>query len=87
VVKLIHLCLNSKFDMSVVFTVNYFFSGRRRPRRQRDALGDRFRESQDQTGSVFECAHSSMVCVHVFIRVNTSTCMSICICTRFLKKK
>jgi hypothetical protein len=25
---------NSRFDMSVIFTTNYFFSGRRRPRRQ-----------------------------------------------------
>jgi hypothetical protein len=50
VVELTHSGLNSIFDMSVVFTANYFFSGRRRPRRQRDALGDRLRESQDQAG-------------------------------------
>jgi hypothetical protein len=50
VVELTHSGLNSIFDMSVVFTANYFFSGRRRPRRQRDAIGDRLRESQDQAG-------------------------------------
>jgi hypothetical protein len=32
--------------------VNYFFSGRRRPHRQRDTLTDRLRESQDQADSV-----------------------------------
>jgi hypothetical protein len=51
--------------MSVVFTVNYSFSGRRHPHQQRDALDDRFHESQDQAGSVFECAYSSMVCTCV----------------------
>jgi hypothetical protein len=53
VVELTHSGSNPKFDMGVAFTANYSFSGRRRPRRQRDALGDRLRESQDQTNSVF----------------------------------
>jgi hypothetical protein len=52
VVKLTHPDLNPIFDMSVAFTANYSFS-RQRPRRQRDALDDRLRESQDQAGSVF----------------------------------
>jgi hypothetical protein len=46
-VKLTHLGSNTKFDMDVTFTANYSFSERRRPRRQRDTLGDRLRESQD----------------------------------------
>jgi hypothetical protein len=37
VVKLTHLVSNPRFDMGVTFTANYSFSGRRRPRRQRDA--------------------------------------------------
>jgi hypothetical protein len=53
-VELTHTCLNLRFDMSVAFTANYSFSGRRRPHRQRDALGDRLNESQDQTDSVFQ---------------------------------
>jgi hypothetical protein len=53
VVELIHTGLNHRFDMCVTFTVNYSFSEMRRLRRQRDALGDRFRESQDQGDSVF----------------------------------
>jgi hypothetical protein len=53
VVKLIHLGLNHRFNMSVVFTANYSFSGRRRLRRQRDALSNRLHESQDQASSLF----------------------------------
>jgi hypothetical protein len=33
---------------------NYFFSEMRRLHQQRDALGDRFRDSQNQTDSVFQ---------------------------------
>jgi hypothetical protein len=29
--KLIYPCLNLKFDMDIVFMINYFFSGRRYP--------------------------------------------------------
>jgi hypothetical protein len=39
--------------MCVIFTANYFFSEGRRLCRQRNALGDRLRESQDQADSVF----------------------------------
>jgi hypothetical protein len=53
VVELIHLGSNLRFDMRVAFTTNYSFSERRRPRRQRDALGDRLYESQNQAGSIF----------------------------------
>jgi hypothetical protein len=34
VVKLIYLVLNFRFDIRVVFMINYSFSGRRCPRRQ-----------------------------------------------------
>jgi hypothetical protein len=54
VVELTHLGLNTRFDMDVIFTANYFFSGRRHPRRQRDVLNDRLRESKDQVDSVFQ---------------------------------
>jgi hypothetical protein len=53
VVELTHPGSNPRFDMGVTFTANYSFSGRRRPRRQRDALDDQLRESQDQASSVF----------------------------------
>jgi hypothetical protein len=54
VVELTHSCSNPIFDMCVVFTTNYSFSGRRRPRRERDVIGDRLRESPDQADSVFQ---------------------------------
>jgi hypothetical protein len=54
VVELTYSGSNLRFDMGVVFMVNYSFSGRRRPRRQRDTLGDRLREFQDQAGSVLK---------------------------------
>jgi hypothetical protein len=53
VVKLTHPYLNPRFDICIIFTLNYFFSDKRRPCRQRDALSDRLRKSQDQTGSIF----------------------------------
>jgi hypothetical protein len=48
VVELNHLDLNSRFDMSVVFTANYTFSGRQCSCRQQCTFGDRLHESQDQ---------------------------------------
>jgi hypothetical protein len=53
VVELIYSDSNSRFDMRVIFTVNFSFSERRRPHRQRDNLGDRLHKSQDQPDSVF----------------------------------
>jgi hypothetical protein len=35
----------------------------------------------------FGCAHRGRVCVHMFIGVSARTCMSICVCSVFLKKK
>jgi hypothetical protein len=34
----------------------------------------------------FRCAHRGSMCVHVFIGVDAHTCMSIYVCTVFLKK-
>jgi hypothetical protein len=34
----------------------------------------------------FGVAHMGRVCVHVFIDVSAHICMSICVCTVFLKK-
>jgi hypothetical protein len=34
----------------------------------------------------FGCAHRGKVCVCVFIEVSARTCMSICVCTVFLKQ-
>jgi hypothetical protein len=34
----------------------------------------------------FRCAYRGRVCVRVFIEVSACTCISICVCTVFLKK-
>jgi hypothetical protein len=34
----------------------------------------------------FRCAHRGRVCVRVFIEMSARTCISICVCTVFLKK-
>jgi hypothetical protein len=64
VVELTHSGLNHRFDMCVVFTANYSFSGRQRPHRQWGAVSDQLRKSQDQVDSVFQiCAHRFDMCV------------------------
>jgi hypothetical protein len=35
----------------------------------------------------FRVTHKGRVCVHVFIGMSVRTCMSICVCTVFLKKR
>jgi hypothetical protein len=39
-----------------------------------------------KSAQFFECAHRGRVCVRVFIEVSARMCMSICVCTVFLKK-
>jgi hypothetical protein len=34
----------------------------------------------------FRCAYRGRMCMRVFIEVSARTCMSICVCTVFLKK-
>jgi hypothetical protein len=52
-VELTYSGSNFRFDMSVIFTANYSFSGRQCLCRQRGALDDQLYESQDQVSSVF----------------------------------
>jgi hypothetical protein len=54
VLELTHPGSNPRFDMGVVFTANYSFSERRRPRQQRGTLDDRLHEFQDQADLVFQ---------------------------------
>jgi hypothetical protein len=83
--KLRHSGLNPRFDMSIAFMVDYFFDGRRRHRRQRDALSDRLNKSQDEFKALLmiefvnlkikptqflKDAHIDSLCVHVFIGVS-----------------
>jgi hypothetical protein len=45
IVKLTYSNLNFIFNICIIFMGNYYFSERRYLHRQRDVLGDRFRES------------------------------------------
>jgi hypothetical protein len=87
VVKLTHSILNLRFDMSVIFTVNYFSVGG-------DVIVDRetflmtdFMNLKINLTQFFRGAHRSRICVHVFIRLSANTYITICIYTVFLKKK
>jgi hypothetical protein len=57
VVKLTHSYLNHKFDMSVIFTANYFFGGRRHLHRQRDVFMTNFMNLKIKLIQSFRCTH------------------------------
>jgi hypothetical protein len=86
VVELIHSCLNYKFDMSVAFTANYFLVGDDIFINNETILMTDFMNLKIKLIQSFRCTHKDKVCMRVFIEVNAHTCMSICICTVFLKK-
>jgi hypothetical protein len=86
VIELTHLDLNSRFDMDVVFTVNYFFSGIRRPIESETLLVTDFVNLKIKPAQSFGGAHRDRMCVAVFIGVSDHTYMSIYVCTVFLKK-
>jgi hypothetical protein len=66
-VKLIHLGLNPRFNMCVVFMVNYFFSGRRCPVDSETILVIDFVNLNIKSAQSFECVHKYKVYVHIFI--------------------
>jgi hypothetical protein len=71
--------------MSVTFTTNYSFNGRRRPVDSDALLMTDFMNLNIKPAQSFEGAHMGRVYVRVFIGVNDHTCIDICICTVFLK--
>jgi hypothetical protein len=87
VVELTHPGSNPRFDMGVAFTANYSFSWRRRPIDNEALLVTDFVNLRIKPTQSFEGAHRGRVCVHVFIGVSARTCMSIYVCTVFLKKR
>jgi hypothetical protein len=66
VVELIHLNLNSIFDMCVTFTTNYFISERRRPVHSETLLGTDFINLKIKSAQSFRCIHKDKVCVRVY---------------------
>jgi hypothetical protein len=86
VVKLTHPDSNPISDISVAFTTNYSFSGRRHPVDSETLLVTDFVNLKIKPTQSFGCAHRGRVCVRVFIAVSAHTYVSICVCTVFLKK-
>jgi hypothetical protein len=71
--------------MSVAFTANYSFSGKRHPVDSETLLTDLV-NLKIKLAQSFGGAHRGRVCIRVFIGVSTYTCMSIYVYTVFLKK-
>jgi hypothetical protein len=82
-VKLTHSYSNLIFDMSVAFTTNYFFSGASVD--SKTLLMTDFVNLKIKSAQSFRGAYRGRVYVRVFIIVSARTCMSICVCTVFLK--
>jgi hypothetical protein len=85
-VKLSHLGLNPKFNIGVAFTVNYSFSGDNILIDSKTLFVTDFVNLKIKSVQSFEVAHRSRVYVRMFIGVSAYNCMSICVCTVFLKK-
>jgi hypothetical protein len=78
-VKLTHIGLNFRFDISVIFTANYFFSRRGRPDNSDVFLVIDFVNLKIKSTQSFRCAHSDRVYVHIFIWMNARTYICITI--------
>ncbi len=87
VVELTHPGSNPRFDMGVIFTANYSFSGGGDISIDSETfLVTDFVTIKIKSTQSFECAHKDRMCVRVFIGISAHICMSICVCTVFLKK-
>jgi hypothetical protein len=56
------------------------------PHQQRNALNNQLHNIKIKPTQSFINAHRDRVCMRIFIGINTRTCMSIYVCTAFLKK-
>jgi hypothetical protein len=64
VVELIHPDLNHRFDMSVIFTANYSFSGGGVPINIDVFLIIDFVNLKIKSAQCFGCAHKGVICIH-----------------------
>jgi hypothetical protein len=65
--------------MVVVFTVNYFFSERRRSVDSETLLVIDFMNLKIKSTQYFKCAHRNILYVYILIELSTHTCMSTCV--------
>jgi hypothetical protein len=85
VVELIYLNLNLKFNIDILFTVNYFLVGDNVPVNSEVFLVTDFVNLNIKLAQFFRCAHRNKMCIYVYIRVSINTCISIYIYTIILK--
>jgi hypothetical protein len=85
VMELTHPGSNPKFDVSVVFTANYSFSGGGDISIDSETLlVTEFVTTKIKSAQSFKYAHKDRMCVRVFIGMSAHICMSINGCTVFL---
>jgi hypothetical protein len=80
-VELIYSDLNHRFDMSVIFTINYFLVGCDTPSIVTDFINLKIKSAQS-----FKDVHKDNMCIHIFIEMSNHMCMNICVYKMFLKK-
>jgi hypothetical protein len=86
VIELIYSDSNSRFNIGVIFTPNYSFSERRHPVDNDDLSMIDFINLKIKLPRFFGGAHLSMMCVCIFIGVNTYMYIKIYIYTVFFLK-
>jgi hypothetical protein len=77
-VELIYLVLNSRFDMCIIFTANYSFSGRHNEPLLIDFVNLKIKPAQS-----FRSSHRSRMHICMFIGMSTHKYMSIYVYTVF----
>jgi hypothetical protein len=87
----IHLVSNLKFDMGIIFIVNYSFNDRQRLHQQQDDCGDFVNLKIRQIGLSNVLigklrTHRGSLYMYMFIDLSAHMYMSIHICIVFLKK-
>jgi hypothetical protein len=86
VVKLTHPSSNPRFDSVLHLQLIILSVGGDVPVDSKTLLVIDFVNLRIKSAQSFRCAYRGRGCVRVFIGVSAHTCMSICVCTVFLKK-
>jgi hypothetical protein len=86
VVELIYTVLNSRFDMSVIFTDNYSFSGRRRPINNESFLVTDFVNLKIKLTQSFKNIYRGKSYVYIFIGIGSHIYLNIYIYTILIKQ-
>jgi hypothetical protein len=78
-VELIYLDLNFRFDICIIFMINYFLVRNDISVDSEILLVINFVNHKIKLTQSFEYAHKYRMCVHVFIGMSTHTCIRICV--------